>query len=63
MNYREVESGDKLKYTIVEDPAIQKQPTINIVEIPSTENVPTAPEEEIEVEKPEEIKNIYKVKK
>lgn len=63
LNYREVESGDKLKYTIVEDPAIQKQPTINIVEIPSTENVPTAPEEEIEVEKPEEIKNIYKVKK
>jgi len=58
-----VESGDKLKYTIVEDPAIQKQPAINIVEIPSTENVPTAPEKEIEVEKPEEMKNIYTVKK
>lgn len=63
LNYREVESGDKLKYTIVEDPAIQKQPAINIVEIPSTENVPTAPEKEIEVEKPEEMKNIYTVKK
>ncbi len=63
LDYKGEENSDRLKYTIVEDPAITEQPAINIVEIPSTEKAPTAPEEEIEVEKPEEMKNIYKVKK